>query len=47
MPINVFGNSNSNDNGKKIDAFVFVQKSCLRKIYIEANIQEDNDLKNE
>ena len=26
MPINVFGNSNSNNNGKKIDATLSVQK---------------------
>ena len=26
MPINVFGNSNSNDNSNKIDTTFFVQK---------------------
>ena len=47
MPINVFGNSNSNDNGSKIDTFLFVQKLYLRTNYIEANIEEDIDLKNQ
>ena len=46
MPINVFGNSNSNDNGSKIDTSLFVQKPYLRTNYIEANIEEDIDLKN-
>ena len=47
MPINVFGNSNSNDNGSKIDTSLFVQKPYLRTNYIEANIEEDIDLKNQ
>ena len=47
MPINVFGNSNSNDNGNKIDTSLFVQKPYLRTNYIEANIEEDIDLKNQ
>ena len=47
MPINVFGNSNSNDNGNKFDASIFVQKSYLRSNYIKANIEEDIDLKNQ
>ena len=48
MPINVFGNSNSNDNnGIKIDTSFFVQKPCLRTNYKEANIEEDIDLKNQ
>ena len=34
MPMNVFGNSNSNDNGNKIDISLFVQKPYLRTIYI-------------
>ena len=46
MPINVFGNSNSNDKGNKIDTSLFVQKSYLRTIYRETNIEEDIDLKN-
>ena len=47
MPINVFGNSNSIDNGNKIDTSLFVQKLYLRTIYIEANIEEGIDLKNQ
>ena len=46
MPINVFGNSNSNDNGNKIDTSLFVHKPFQRTNYIEANIEEDIDLKN-
>ena len=46
MPINVFGNS-SNNSGKKIDTSLFVQKPYLRTNYIEANIEEDIDLKNQ
>ena len=45
MPVNVFGNSNSNENGNKIDTSLFVQKPYLRHNYIEANIEEDIDLK--
>ena len=44
MPINVFGNCKSNDNGGKIDTSIFLQKPYLRTIYIESNIEEDNDL---
>ena len=47
MPINVFGNSNLNDNGNKIDTSLFVQKPYLRTNYIESNIEEDIDLKNQ
>ena len=46
MPINVFGNSNSNDNGNKIDTSLFVQKPYLTN-YKEANIEEHFDLKNQ
>ena len=46
MPIYVFGNSNSNDNSK-INMSLFVQKPYLRRNYIEANIEEDIDLKNQ
>ena len=46
MPINVIGNSNSNDNGNKIDTSLFVQKPYLRTNYIESNIEEDIDFKN-
>ena len=47
MPINVFGNSNSNDNGNRIDTSLFVQKPYLRTNYIESIIEEDIDLKNQ
>ena len=47
MPINVFGNSNSNNNDNKIDTSLFVQKPYLRHNYIESNIEEDIDLKNQ
>ena len=46
MPINVFVNSNTVNN-KKIDTSLFVQKLYLRSNYIEANIEEDIDLKNQ
>ena len=46
MPVNVFGNS-SNNSEHKIDTSLFVQKPNLRHIYIEANIEEDIDLKNQ
>ena len=46
MPINVFGNSSKN-NDNKIDTCLFVQKPYLRHNYIEANIEEDIDLKNQ
>ena len=47
MPINVFGNSNSNNSAQKIDTSLFVQKPYLRTNYIESNIEEDIDLKNQ
>ena len=46
MPINVFGNS-SNSSEQKIDTSLFVQKPYLRTNYIEINIEEDIDLKNQ
>ena len=46
MPINVFGNS-SNHSDNKIDTSMFVQKPYLRTNYIESNIEEDIDLKNQ
>ena len=46
MPINVFGNS-SNNSEQKIDSSLFVSKPYLRTNYIEANIEEDIDLKNQ
>ena len=48
MTINVFGNSSSSyDNGNKIDTNLFVKNLYLRSNYIEANIEEDLDLKNQ
>ena len=46
MPIIVFGNS-SNNSDSKIDTSLFVQKPFRRTNYIEANIEEDIDLKNQ
>ena len=46
MPISVFGIS-SNDNGNKIDTSQFVRKPYSRTKYIESNIEEDIDLKNQ
>ena len=45
IPINVFGNS-SNNSESKIDTGLFVQEPYLGTNYIEANIEEDNDMKN-
>ena len=47
MPINVFANSNSNDNVNKFDTSLFAQKPYLRTNYEESNIEEDIDLKNQ
>ena len=46
MPINIFGHS-SNNSENKIDTSLFVQKPYLRTTYIESNIEEDIDLKNQ
>ena len=46
MPINVFGNS-SNNSEHKIDTSLFVQKPYLRTNYLESNLEEDIDLKNQ
>ena len=46
MPINEFGNS-SHGNNDKTDTSLFVQKPFLRTNYIEINIEEDIDLKNQ
>ena len=46
MPINVFGNS-SNKSDNKIDTSMFDQKPYLRTNYIESNMEEDIDLKNQ
>ena len=47
MPINVFGNSSSSYDNNRIDTSLFVQKPYLRNNYIESNIEEDIDLKNQ
>ena len=46
MPTNVFGNS-SNNSDNKIDTSLFVQKSYLRSNYIETDIDQDINLKNQ
>ena len=46
MTINVFGNS-SNNSEQKTDTSIFVQKPYLRTNYIESNIEEDFDSKNQ
>ena len=46
MPINVFGNSVSNSQNK-IDTALFVKKPYVRTNYIESNIEEDIDLKDQ
>ena len=46
MPIKIFGNS-SHDNNNKIDTSLLVQKPYLRTNYIESNIEEDIDMKNQ
>ena len=47
MPINVFGNSSSSYDNNKIDTSLFVQKPYLGSNYIEADIEEHIDLKNQ
>ena len=47
MPINLIGNSNSNNFDNEIDTSLFVQKRYLRTKYVVANIEEDIDLKNQ
>ena len=37
----------THQNGNKIDTSLFVQKFYLRHNYIEANIEEDIDMKNQ
>ena len=46
MPINVFGNS-SNNSDHKIDTSLCVQKPYLRTMYIESDIEEHIDVKNQ
>ena len=45
MPLNVFGNSSHDKN--KTDTSLFVQKPYLRTNYIESNVEEDIDSKNQ
>ena len=45
MPLNVFGNSNSNNSDNKIVTSLIVQKPYLRPNYIEAIIEKDIELK--
>ena len=47
MPINVFGNSNSNNSDDKIDTSLIVQNHYLRTNYKESNNEEDIDFKNQ
>ena len=47
MPIKVFANRSSNKSDKKIDTSLFVVKPYLRIKFIEANIGEDSNLKNQ
>ena len=46
MPINVFGNSSKNSE-QKIDTSLFTQNPYLGTNYIESDIEEDIDLKNQ
>ena len=46
MPINVFGNF-SNNSEHKIDTSLFVHKPYLKTNYIESNIEENIDLRNQ
>ena len=45
--MNVFGNSSSSYDNNKNDTSLIVQKPYLRTNYIESNIEEDVDLKNQ
>ena len=47
MPINEFGNSSSSYDNNKIDTSLFVQKPYLRTNYIESNIEENINMKNQ
>ena len=47
MPINAFGNNNLDKSGYKFDTSLFVQNPYGRSNYIEGNIQEDINLKNQ
>ena len=45
MPINVFDNSNPNDNGSKIDTSLIVKKPYFRSNYLESDIDHDINTK--
>ena len=47
MLFNVFGNSSSSYDNNKIDTFLFVQKPYLRTNYIESDIEESLNMKNQ
>ena len=47
MPINIFGNSSSSYDNNKIDTSLFVEKPYLRTNYIESNIEENINMKNQ
>ena len=47
MPINKIGNGNSHNNGNKIDTSLLVQKPYLRTNYVEINLEEDIDLRDQ
>ena len=47
MPINVFGYSKTDENNNRFDTSLSLQKLYLRSTYIESNIEEDIDLKNQ
>ena len=47
MPIKVFGNSSSSYDNNKIDTSLFVQKPYLRTNYIESDIEESLNMKNQ
>ena len=45
--MNVFGSSSSSQSDSQIDTTNFVKKSYLKTNYIEANLEEDIDMKNQ
>ena len=47
MPINEFDNSNPKNSDNKIYTSPFVKKPYMRTNYIQSNIEEDIDLKNQ
>ena len=45
--MNVFGSSSSSQSDSQIDTTNFVKKSYLKTNYIETNMEEDIDMKNQ